>query len=105
LAKSGDEEGSSSTGSIFMVQEPEQLKSIVASADGSVRVFLGHAGWKSGQLEEELAAGVWHLLTIQPDLFFSDGPQMWIEAIREVGCQFYRDVLKVPGFPADATMN
>ena len=73
--------------------------------DDSLRLFLGHAGWKSGQLEDELAEGDWHLLSVQPELLLQEGSQMWVAAIREVGRAFYQDVLGISGVPDDPQAN
>jgi len=65
--------------------------------DGSRFMFLlGYAGWASGQLEAEIAAGSWVVVPIvDPDeddigvdvdfLFDSDPELMWTAALRSIG--------------------
>jgi putative transcriptional regulator len=33
---------------------------------------VGHAGWGSGQLEQEIASGAWHVIMADPALLFDD---------------------------------
>lgn len=49
-------------------------------------IFLGHAGWGPGQLEQELAQGAWIPAALKMDLLF-DTPveQRWEEALRAEG--------------------
>ncbi|MGA8708861.1 MAG: YqgE/AlgH family protein [Steroidobacteraceae bacterium] len=36
-----------------------------------LRIFIGHAGWGPGQLEEEIASGAWTLEHASPDALFN----------------------------------
>lgn len=48
-----------------------------------LRVFFGHSGWASGQLEAELANGDWHLLPADTEIIFKTDPSMmWRELIQ-----------------------
>ncbi len=93
-------------GGVFVVQEQEQLKKLVEQKpDAPLRFFIGHAGWNSGQLENEVAAGAWLTTAAAPGFVFAEHEDMWIAAMRESGRSFYRDVLGIQGFPADACSN
>lgn len=39
-----------------------------------VRFYIGYAGWAPGQLDSELAAGSWHVVTATGDTVFADDP-------------------------------
>ena len=44
----------------------------------SVRVFAGYAGWETGQLEAEIAAGGWFTVTNSPaDVLTVDPGGLW----------------------------
>jgi putative transcriptional regulator len=56
-----------------------------AAMDG-LRVFVGYAGWAPGQLDEELTAGGWLVLDLQPDDPFSADPsRLWQAVLRRQG--------------------
>jgi len=38
------------------------------------RIFAGYAGWGPGQLDHEVAAGGWHVISADPDLVFRTEP-------------------------------
>ena len=92
-------------GTVFVVEEREQLERLVQQADAPLRFFVGHAGWGSGQLESEIAEGVWLTAPADPEFVFADHEDMWVSAIRETGRAFYREVLGIASFPEDASVN
>jgi putative transcriptional regulator len=48
-----------------------------------VRVFTGYAGWGGGQLEGELQAGAWLVLTAEPgDALSADPESLWRTVLR-----------------------
>ena len=95
-------------GGVFVVQEQDQLKKLVEQQSDSptpLRFFIGHAGWGEGQLEDEVASGAWLTTAAAPGFVFADHDDMWLAAMRESGRSFYREVLGIQGFPADACAN
>jgi putative transcriptional regulator len=54
----------------------------------SFKLFLGHSGWGSGQLEKEIERGDWLLQNTTPDFIF-DVPEkyMWGQAARTLGVE------------------
>ncbi|MBE7187451.1 MAG: YqgE/AlgH family protein [Jatrophihabitans endophyticus] len=67
-----------------------------------LRVFAGHAGWSSGQLEHELAEGAWWVLAGSPDDLFSEGPRtMWRDVLRRQAAP----LSLLSSYPEDATVN
>ena len=49
-------------------------------------VFVGHAGWGPGQLDQELSQSAWLMCEVDVDLVFdTDPPLMWETAIRRLG--------------------
>ena len=95
-------------GRIYVLQKHEQLDKLLRVLDKneSVQFFVGHAGWASGQLESEIADGSWLSIPASPDFVFNhDQNDMWMSAMREAGLSFYREVLGIEEFPADASLN
>jgi putative transcriptional regulator len=67
-----------------------------------VRVFAGYAGWASGQLEGEIAAGAWWVVDARPEDPFSDDPEtLWKRVLRRQG----GSLSLVASYPRDPTMN
>ena len=42
--------------------------------DGDLKLFNGYAGWGPGQLEEEIAAGVWRVRPVSAEIVFDPAP-------------------------------
>lgn len=51
------------------------------------RVFVGHAGWGPGQLDEELERESWIVSDLDPDDVFAEG-DLWAEVISRRGDDF-----------------
>lgn len=69
-------------GTVDLHRTPEEVE---ADLDG-VRVFAGHAGWTSGQLDEELAEGAWAVVDALPeDPLTVDPGRLWRAVLRRQG--------------------
>lgn len=66
------------------------------------RVFVGHAGWGAGQLEDELAQDSWVVEPAIPQDVFTDDPaRLWDDVLRRKGHAF--DLLRI--MPFDPSSN
>ncbi len=62
------------------------LRVIVEAPSGDVRLFLGYAGWGPGQLEQEMAQGVWLTAPASREAIFEVAPDsMWDYVVRSLG--------------------
>ena len=56
---------------------------IVAGAYRDLRIFAGYAGWSAGQLQSELAQGMWHVIAASYSDVFSASPlDLWRGVLR-----------------------
>jgi putative transcriptional regulator len=61
------------------------------------RVFVGHAGWGPGQLDEELENDAWIVVDLEPEDVFAVG-DLWAEAVARRGGD-YRLLATMPDNP------
>ena len=67
---------------VFLTIDTEALPEMVRLADGTndLRLYAGHATWSRGQLDAELRAGGWQVVTGTADLVFhADPAKLWTE--------------------------
>ncbi len=56
---------------------------IVTGAYDDLRIFAGYAGWAAGQLDSELAEGMWHVVDAEADDVFGEAPlELWRAVLR-----------------------
>lgn len=56
---------------------------IVAGAYADLRIFAGYAGWEPGQLQAEIAAGMWHVVpATYADVFSGRPHDLWRQVLR-----------------------
>jgi len=56
---------------------------IVSGAYRDLRIFAGYAGWAAGQLQAEIAQGMWHVVDAEyDDVFGADPREMWRRVLR-----------------------
>jgi putative transcriptional regulator len=63
--------------SVHQVRVDDGLKGVSADP-GSLRFFIGYAGWSAGQLDHEIARGSWHVLPATVEHVFAEDPRsLW----------------------------
>jgi putative transcriptional regulator len=71
---------------LAITQHIGDLSRLAETPPDDFRLFLGYAGWGSGQLMEEILRNDWLTAPVRSDLVFGlDPEQVWSEALRSVG--------------------
>ena len=72
-------------------------KALTDGADaGHLRVYLGYAGWTTGQLQQELKMGTWHVMRADAAVVFDADPgSVWDRMIERAQVRFA--LLSEPG--------
>lgn len=75
---------------------------VFGGALDSFRLFVGYAGWSSGQLAEEIGEGAWHVVDALPgDLFTTVPERLWSRVLRRQG----GDLALLSTYPDDPSLN
>lgn len=91
---------------VYLAAQLDHLQQLVQVADSSeVRIIIGQAAWKPGELELELQAGKWIPMSISPQLVFSSEDEMWGRAIRQIGNQYVAAITGAIANPANSWHN
>jgi putative transcriptional regulator len=92
---------------VFLSAKKQHLDSLVLddSPQENYKIFIGHAGWGAGQLEEELRQGAWHVTPAAAELIFSADDDLWAEVFRRLGRSIFQSILDVKELPPDPTVN
>jgi putative transcriptional regulator len=67
---------------VYVGADPDFLNQAVAVAntEQALRVYAGYASWGGGQLDREIAAGSWRVITASADVVFDSEPlELWVE--------------------------
>ena len=90
---------------IFVAEQKKHLQQLVKNPNVPLRIYVGHAGWSPGQLENEIREGVWLTLPARVEHIFNDDDDLWVTTMRQVGQEFWRTVLHIEDFPVDVLLN
>jgi putative transcriptional regulator len=75
---------------------------LLAAELGSLRIFAGYAGWRPGQLEDELAEGAWYVVESEPgDVSAPDPQRLWRSVLRRQRSE----LAMVATYPDDPSLN
>jgi len=80
-------------GDVYLINTKDQLQKALADREepGSFHVFVGYAGWGTGQLEHEVELGAWHIMPAESALVFhSDPDTVWPRLIKRTEQQIAR---------------
>lgn len=89
---------------VYLATQREHLEQLVQQTDRPFRLFVGHSGWVSGQLNHELEHGVWHTTPATPEVLFGDESNLWQRSLIMVGHSFTRS-LNIKHIPQDVSVN
>jgi putative transcriptional regulator len=65
---------------VYLLTDPDQIRSLAAAGASPrrLRVYQGRAGWTPGQLKNEVASGLWRVISADAALVFDPDPNgLW----------------------------
>jgi len=71
---------------LYHISNMNALKEAINSSEEGLkfRMYLGYAGWRHGQLEQEIRRGGWYVMEGDQEMVFSERPsQIWQELIQK----------------------
>jgi putative transcriptional regulator len=90
---------------IFFAAKKKHLDNLVLHKDDPLRIFLGHAGWGPGQLENELKEGAWQTMPAKAEYIFHPDADLWETVRRELTGSALQSMLKIKHVPNDPSVN
>ena len=76
---------------VFQITDLQGVQHLLERNKGEfrARLYAGYAGWRPGQLEQELLRGDWHLSRVDTALIFTDDPaSLWEQLIDQMEMQW-----------------
>ena len=67
---------------VYVAAQKDHLQALLQQTDCGVRLIVGHAGWKAGQLEQEIDRGRWHVIEATSEVVLGSDELMWERLIR-----------------------
>ena len=90
---------------VFFAAKKQHLDLLVLSEEPAYKIFIGHAGWAEGQLENELRQGDWRELPATAELIFSTADDLWESVVRQMGHSLLKSILNIDDLPPDPSVN
>ena len=90
---------------VFFAAKKQYLDALVLDEEPAYKIFLGHAGWGGGQLEDEIEQGAWRTLPAAAEQVFSTDQDLWEMVFREIGRSLLRSMTGIKDLPPDPSVN
>jgi putative transcriptional regulator len=90
---------------VYFSKHRDAIDLIVRRQGQPFRLYSGHAGWGSGQLEGELEAGGWLFTRATKDDIFADHESIWKSVTQRIGLEIMAPDLQREHVPPDPSMN
>ena len=90
---------------VFFAAKKPNLDQLVLHPKEPQKIFVGHAGWGPGQLENELQQGAWLTMPATAEYVFDDDSDLWQQLSRHIGESLLQSVLKIKHVPQDPSLN
>ncbi len=83
----------------------DSLDDLIRRTNIAVRLYSGHAGWGSGQLEGEMEVGGWLTTRATVDDVFADHESIWKTVTQRIGLEIMAPELHFEHAPPDPSLN
>jgi putative transcriptional regulator len=97
-------EAAAGTG-IYVAIQKQNLESLLKQDNVPYRLIVGHLGWKSDQLEQEIDAGIWHVIPATVESVFGRTDDMWHSLIGRATSNSLARWIGIPDHPSAHQLN
>ena len=69
---------------VFLAVGVQTIDKIIEERPNDARYYIGHVGWRPGELRQELQRGLWYPMGADPDIIFrKDMDGLWDDLVRQ----------------------
>ena len=90
---------------VYFAARKKNLDLLVRQHEHAYKIFIGHAGWAAGQLENEIAAGGWLTTPATAEFILYEGEDLWDEVSKQIASATLQSMLHIKHVPKDPSMN
>jgi len=90
---------------LYMSMQKDSIDLVVRRSGATFRLFSGHAGWGSGQLENEMRVGGWLSAPASVKEVFADPEGVWQAVCGDIGRKIIAPNIPPERMPKDPGLN
>lgn len=90
---------------VYVAAQRDHLEALVKQRPEACRLIVGHLGWSLEQLQNERAAGFWHVIDATEDDVFTGDQELWHTVIRRATGASLANWVGLPTAPACVEWN
>jgi putative transcriptional regulator len=90
---------------VFFSAKKQHLDTLALDNNPACKIFVGHAGWGPGQLENEINEGAWRSMVATAEHVFSQQDDLWESVLHQIGQTVLQSILQIKDVPPDASLN
>lgn len=92
-------------GGVFVTSQSDKFQQLIDQDDAQYRIVFGIAGWKQGQLQNEIESGLWFEHHADLSRIFDNPEFMWERSLRQYGRKMLADTIGLNSIPIDPLLN
>jgi putative transcriptional regulator len=90
---------------VFFSGQEKNVLALMRQAKQPYKIFFGYAGWGPGQLDSEVAQGIWRVVPATSEQIFSEDSDLWERLSRQASRLQLRMMFNIKHIPADPLLN
>jgi putative transcriptional regulator len=90
---------------VFFAGKEKNVVPLIRQSKHPYKIFMGYAGWGSGQLEYEIEQGLWRVVPATAEQVFSVNDKLWEQLSRQVFEMQVQSLFNISHVPANPEWN
>ena len=90
---------------VFFSEKEKNVLALMRQAEQPCKIFFGYAAWEPGQLDDEMAQGIWRVVPATPEQIFSKDSDLWERLEKQAFRRQLQIMFNIKHIPADPLLN